>query len=698
MILEKENTQVDTPLEGKTFKIEDNVVLYNILSDRMYKNKVRAVIRELSTNAVDAQIEAGNLDTPIKVQLPTILEPTFSIRDYGIGLSSDDVMDLYTTYGSSTKRDSNLFNGALGLGSKSPFAYSKAFSVTSYFNGVKHMFSVYSDNGLPKIAKLGEEKTDEPNGLLVSIPTEDKDLYKFQDEAKFVYQWFDFPIECNQELKTPVSDLTANVARDNWAIYDEVSGSHIVMANVAYKLSGLEIAGCDMLNTEGLVVHVGIGDVQFSASREELSLTPDTVAYLVNLSSDIEQGLEDEVAERIGTGDTSVKDVMRLAKSLPKMLRKKVGEIYKQISVSYYGDVTVNIPKGFKVKTRPSWTNRYERISQLNERTVNGTQFRFIFNDVKNRMAHIKDVDTHSLIFVDSEEDKTKENSKSRFDAFINELGLTPDQYRYATDYELPKRIVVNRVVKDKTQPKERLIDHKRVLSVEYDKEKAKWVTTIISGIPDLALSSKEYKVYSMIEVRNDITDEHGRYLIYGSGALQSVFKYNKKLDKDKKYLFVVQTPSQHKKYNKDIKHLWTDLLPKNITYLNVRAVIDWFVGLKIQVSNSKDTGFVFRSEVRTDILPKDLLNVLAKINKQKIVKVDSMREIREISNLRSVAQICGKTLTVNEKFFDMSKVIKKYDSIHGNMAFGYGTSTQKYRALILLAWHKSYNKLKDIK
>ena len=117
------------------FRIRNSAKAFNILSSGLYANKIKAVIRELSCNAVDSHIAAGKTDTPFDIHLPNSLEPWFSIRDYGIGLNHDQVTNLYTTYFESTKTDSNEFIGALGLGSKSPFSYTENFTVTAIKDG-----------------------------------------------------------------------------------------------------------------------------------------------------------------------------------------------------------------------------------------------------------------------------------------------------------------------------------------------------------------------------------------------------------------------------------------------------------------------------------------------------------------------------------------------------------------------------------
>ena len=69
------------------FRIRNSAKAFNILSSGLYANKIRAIIRELSCNAVDSHVAAGKSDTPFDIHLPNQLEPHFSIRDYGTGLN-----------------------------------------------------------------------------------------------------------------------------------------------------------------------------------------------------------------------------------------------------------------------------------------------------------------------------------------------------------------------------------------------------------------------------------------------------------------------------------------------------------------------------------------------------------------------------------------------------------------------------------
>ena len=90
--------------------------LMSILREGLYSDPILAVIREYGTNAWDSHKTSGCPDKPINVTLPTDFDPTYTVRDYGSGLSDDEVLRVFTGYGTSTKRDSNAAVGMLGIG------------------------------------------------------------------------------------------------------------------------------------------------------------------------------------------------------------------------------------------------------------------------------------------------------------------------------------------------------------------------------------------------------------------------------------------------------------------------------------------------------------------------------------------------------------------------------------------------------
>jgi len=269
------------------FRIRNSAKAFNILSSGLYANKIKAIIRELSCNAIDSHTAAGTTQ-PFEVHLPTTLEPWFSIRDFGTGLSHDQVTKIYTTYFESTKTESNEFIGALGLGSKSPFSYTDNFTVTAIQNGRKGIYSAFiNDVGVPSIALMGEEAVAESNGVEVKFSVNDRyDFSKFTDEAVKVYRWFPVlpTITGNTIIIEPAEYETKNIIPGVHSLKNDFHGrnsSTAVMGNIAYPIdvpqAEQSLEGVHQLLKCGLVIEFGIGELDFQASREGLSYIPLTI-------------------------------------------------------------------------------------------------------------------------------------------------------------------------------------------------------------------------------------------------------------------------------------------------------------------------------------------------------------------------------------------------------------------------------------
>ena len=271
------------------FRIRNSAKAFSILSSGLYANKIRAVIRELSCNAVDSHAAAGNATTPFDVHLPNTLEPHFSIRDYGTGLSHEQVTNIYTTYFESTKTNSNAFIGALGLGSKSPFSYTDNFTVTAIQNGRKGIYTAFiNEAGVPSIAQMMEEATDEPAGVEVKFAVNSRyDFDKFRQEARIVYKHFALRpvVSGNGDFSFVDAEYESRDIVPGVHSFKTSSSSAAVMGNIAYPI---DVPAADQsINPElrallscGLEMHFDIGELDFQASREGLSYIPSTVAAI----------------------------------------------------------------------------------------------------------------------------------------------------------------------------------------------------------------------------------------------------------------------------------------------------------------------------------------------------------------------------------------------------------------------------------
>lgn len=210
-------------LKTQKFGIECNSVAFDVWMNGLYSDKIGTIIRELLCNARDSHKQAGTLDTKIDVHLPdSLVEPYFSIRDYGVGLSEQAVFDIYTVFFKSTKRESNAMIGGFGLGSKTPFSYVDSFNVTSWFDGVKTEYLVYKDaSGFPTITKVVQVKSDEHNGLEVKFGVKDTDAVLFVRKLSNFLSWSK-GFNCNVLNKHPSVVLSNGIKETLFARLDKI--------------------------------------------------------------------------------------------------------------------------------------------------------------------------------------------------------------------------------------------------------------------------------------------------------------------------------------------------------------------------------------------------------------------------------------------------------------------------------------------
>lgn len=279
MKLHHENEEIfGTDLNNAVdFTLKSSPKAFMVLSKNIYQYKERAIIRELSTNALDAHSAAGTLDRPFKLHFPTVLDPRFICRDYGTGLSKEDTIKLFTIYFESTKDQTNDYIGALGLGSKSPFSYTDTFNIVSYYNGKAYGFSAFLHNGMPKCLPIFEEDTEEENGLEITVPVNSKDIRTWYNEAKIILQHFGdhMPEVTPESLKTEIVEFPkfdnyiTDVSGSKWGVY-------AIMGNIQYRIPEEFYENTWISTLNNTFIKFNIGDIDIMPSREEIHLSEQT--------------------------------------------------------------------------------------------------------------------------------------------------------------------------------------------------------------------------------------------------------------------------------------------------------------------------------------------------------------------------------------------------------------------------------------
>lgn len=262
---------------GISDNADDQLMILNVLSSTLYTDKVSAVLREYGCNAFDANVEAGKRSTPIEVGLPNKLEPSLRIRDFGFGMTEEQIANTFVKLGRSTKRQSNEFTGMLGIGSKSGFAYGDSFMVTSYTGGKKVVYNAFRDKGSPRLARMLMSTTTEPDGIEIKVPIRMEHFEEFRTKAERVYRYFKVRPKITGAQITFL-DAERKLSGTGWH-YTGRGFSIAIMGNVGYDLSasGMGLESYTGLNykmaallTNGVELEFNIGDLEIAASREGL--------------------------------------------------------------------------------------------------------------------------------------------------------------------------------------------------------------------------------------------------------------------------------------------------------------------------------------------------------------------------------------------------------------------------------------------
>lgn len=404
---------------------EDSAHIMHILRDAMYTDRILAVLREYSSNAWDANREAGRGDKPIEVTLPEYISPLLVIKDRGPGLSENDVLRVYTQYGRSTKRDSDNTVGMLGLGSKSAFAYSDSFTIISCHGGKRSTYVASLDeSNVGVIQKLSEENCGTETGVEIQVTVDRKDIQSFKDTAQRLFRYFDPPPKINLKLdKITGFALPHGMVAERGDDYYGKKEWVAVMGCVPYVInvekarevfleSGNRL--WESVLSNGGYLRFNIGEVQISASREELKYSDKTKKAIVSRFEDLFKELLQKVTEDLEKQDLPDWEKRKAAVKLVDSLKLSVPQDYRFLSTR-------------KAELLPRGKNKEEQ-GQLNPQhfTVRGggegiqvsdrTKLVFVEDPTKDPRGY--DLETHEYA-VTINKDSTAEQAWEELQIFV---------------------------------------------------------------------------------------------------------------------------------------------------------------------------------------------------------------------------------------------------------------------------------------
>lgn len=274
------------PSESTAFGIGDVSVIIDILRNKLYEYKIRTLVQEYMSNARDAHREAKQTKS-IKVIAPTQFDPTFRVRDFGLGVSPERIQNVFVLYGASTKRGSNQQTGGFGIGAKSAWAYADSFTITTYIDGTLRRYVAHT--GADKVGRLDlieTSSTEEQNGTMIEIAVAPKDITEFENailRACFFWNNEEKPHLVNTRAfpypeGKKVGALTVYRSLDSPGFLQSSAGRHgmLIIDGIPYPLESHHEEICPLISdlmdkvTQKIAVAVPNGILQVAATREKL--------------------------------------------------------------------------------------------------------------------------------------------------------------------------------------------------------------------------------------------------------------------------------------------------------------------------------------------------------------------------------------------------------------------------------------------
>lgn len=264
---------------GMSLDMDSAQVLMQMLSKNLYSDAIGSTIRECASNALDSHRRAG-VNKPIIVSLVQNSSNNweFSVEDFGTGLDHNDVENIISKYGKSTKRNSDTELGMMGLGFKAPLAYASSFYFTCRKDGMERKYMMYEGEETNTIDLISEVNTGMSDGVKVIVPIKWGDKYDFLNKIKQQLAYF-------EDVYFNVDDVDNNftIHRSKLFQFSELADDdklHICLDNVYYPLD------FDKLGVDIIYMPVGLRfsltDGLFpTPNRESLIYTKETKSKIL---------------------------------------------------------------------------------------------------------------------------------------------------------------------------------------------------------------------------------------------------------------------------------------------------------------------------------------------------------------------------------------------------------------------------------
>lgn len=297
----------------------DNIdFITTLLTSNLYSKPLESFLRETVANAYDSHIEANNDEYILLIITKTGWNKyTISVRDYGVGVSPERFDQIYRNIGSSTKRDSNDYIGAFGIGRFAGLSCADTVNINSYYNNIKYSYIMYKNGKGINIDKISELQGDfnKPfkNGLEVSISIscQEKDLQEAIGKLilfkKLHIEYIDKNSgDSSYFLRSTIEEFNSRTITDfkTFSMCTTLNrGRYLRVGNILYD--NLDLWN-DLHTESGIIINIPIGEVDITPNREELQFTDRTKNTISHYVDDFKKELQ-EIVSNIQSTDFTLK-------------------------------------------------------------------------------------------------------------------------------------------------------------------------------------------------------------------------------------------------------------------------------------------------------------------------------------------------------------------------------------------------------
>jgi len=277
IIQAKDNVlEKSSDFQSKTVGIKNVSKIFKILLDGIYSDPFGSIMREIASNSLDANKES-NTDKNVEI---TFVEKdplngddyTIIFKDYGVGISESRMYDIFCNLGESTKDTDNEQIGGFGIGSKSPFKYTDAYTVKTINDETEYLYAlVLNTDNVPECNLIYSKPSNEESGTEIIIPVKDHyDFTKFKEAAQKQLCWFKNIDYKNVNVIYPEISYEGKrliILKDSWyaSNYGIPSYQQVLLGNIPYDFRGKHFS-------KYIILKFNIGELNPTASREALDI------------------------------------------------------------------------------------------------------------------------------------------------------------------------------------------------------------------------------------------------------------------------------------------------------------------------------------------------------------------------------------------------------------------------------------------